>query len=66
MGKKTSSIQSRRFSRRTFLKGVPLGLIGTLAVGFIGRKFVSSAFQKNSGSFSKDSIFYPQDESKNL
>ena len=66
MGKKTSSNHSRRFSRRTFLKGVPLGLIGTLAVGFIGRKFVSSAVQKNSGSFSKDSIFYPQDEYKNV
>ena len=66
MKKKPSSNQSRRFSRRTFLKGVPLGLIGTLAVGFIGRKFVSSAFHKNSGSFSKDSIFYPQDESKNV
>ena len=66
MGKKTSSNDSRRFSRRTFLKGVPLGLIGTLAVGFIGRRFLSSAFQRNSGSFPKDSIFYPQDESKNL
>ena len=66
MGKKTSSNHSRRFSRRTFLKGVPLGLIGTLAVGFIGRRFLSSAFQRNSGSFPKDSIFYPQDESKNL
>ena len=65
MGKKTSSNRSGRFSRRTFLKGVPLGLIGTLAIGFIGRKIVSSAFQRNSSSFTKDSIFYPRDESKN-
>ena len=66
MGKKLSSNRPGGLSRRTFLKGVPLGLIGTLAIGFLGKKVVSSAFPKNSNSFSRDSIFYPRDESKNV
>ena len=66
MGKKLSSNRPGRFSRGTFLKGVPLGLIGALAMGFLGRKVVSSAFRKNPNSFSRDSIFYPRDESRNV
>ena len=64
MGKKLSSNRSREFSRRTFLKGVPLGLLGTLAIGILGRKIISSAFRKNPKSFSPDSLFYPRDESR--
>jgi hypothetical protein len=49
-----------RISRRTFLKGVPVGILGALAIGFFGSKMLASSANRRFPRFKKGSIFTPR------
>lgn len=51
----------REFSRRQFLKGVPLGIAGVVAINAVSGGFISSIFgrRRRLPDFPKDSIFAP-------
>jgi hypothetical protein len=51
-----------KISRRNFLKGVPLGLLGVISIGYMGSRIFSKKSETQSQSFSKSSIFSPRDK----
>ena len=51
-----------KISRRNFLKGVPLGLLGVISIGYMGSRIFSKKSEIQSQSFSKSSIFSPRDK----
>lgn len=53
-----------RFSRRQFLKGLPMGAVAALAVGAVAGRFVASALRRRSGppAFPEGSIFTPAED----
>jgi len=54
-------VKNNKFSRRSFLKGLPLGLLGVSALGLLSGKMISSAANRNAPKFKKGSIFTPRD-----
>ena len=50
----------KTFSRRSFLKGLPLAAIGLISLGAIGGKIVTSASKRQPPVFKKGSIFTPK------
>ena len=56
--------ETKKFSRRSFLKGVPLGVVGAFAISAVMRRFLPSRLISRRGrpSFPKDSIFRPADD----
>ena len=56
--------ETRKFSRRQFLKGVPLGVAGAIAISAVMGRFLPSRIVSRRGrpSFPKDSIFRPADD----
>ena len=55
------SQKKKAFSRRTFLKGIPIGIIGAAAISIVGSKMLSSASHRKPPSPKKGSIFSPRD-----
>ena len=51
-----------KISRRNFLKGVPLGLLGVISIGYMGSRIFSKKSETQGQSFSKSSIFSPRDK----
>ena len=49
----------RLHSRRQFLKGLPLGVAGALAIGVISDRLASLALGRRPPVFPEDSIFTP-------
>ncbi len=50
----------RGFSRRDFLKGVPAGIAGALALGALSNKMLTPLFRRGKrAEFPEDSIFAP-------
>ena len=61
MGEKPNA--KRSYSRRQFLKGVPIGVAGAAAVGLIVGRFLPSSFRRRRPPvFAKGSIFTPAKE----
>ena len=56
--------ETKKLSRRNFLKGVPLGVAGAIAVSAVMGRFLPSRLISRRGrpSFPKDSIFRPADD----
>ena len=54
--------KKRLFSRRDFLKGVPLGIAGAIVLTVLSGKLLGSGIVRRSGPplFSKGSIFNPK------
>jgi hypothetical protein len=50
------------FSRRSFLKGLPLGALGIAALGFMSSKVLASASNRRKPKFKNGSIFTPRDK----
>ena len=52
----------RLFSRRDFLKGVPLGIAGAIVFTVLSSRLLGSVVGRRSGppAYSKDSIFNPK------
>ena len=57
-----SEIKQKGISRRTFLKGVPIGMLGALAIGVFGSRILSSSANRRLPRFKKGSIFTPRDQ----
>ena len=55
-------IRKKGISRRTFLKGVPIGMLGAFAVGVFGSRMLSSSAKRRLPRFKKGSIFTPRDQ----
>ena len=51
---------NKTFSRRSFLKGLPLAAVGLVSFGAIGGKVLSSASKRQPPVFKKGSIFTPK------
>lgn len=49
-------------SRRAFIKGVPMGLFGIIAIGTLGGKILSSVSRRQPPKFKEGSIFSPKEE----
>ena len=61
MGDKPDS--QRRFTRRRFIMGLPVGVLGALAVGFVSGRAVGSFLgRRGHADPPKDSIFTPSKE----
>ena len=56
-----SKFIKKPFSRRSFLKGLPLAAIGLVSFGAIGGKVISSASKRQPPVFKKGSIFTPKE-----
>ncbi len=56
--------ETKKVSRRDFLKGVPLGAAGAFAISAVMGRFLPSRLVSRRGSptFPKDSIFRPADD----
>ena len=56
--------ETKKVSRRSFLKGVPLGIAGAFAISAVMGRFLPSRLISRRGrpSFPKDSIFRPADD----
>jgi hypothetical protein len=53
----------RRFTRRRFIMGLPVGVLGALAVGFVSGRAVGSLLGRRAHADPpKDSIFAPSKE----
>jgi len=50
----------KNLSRRTFLKGLPLGFFALATVGVIGTNLLKSVRRRRSPVFKKGSIFTPR------
>jgi hypothetical protein len=50
----------KTFSRRTFLKGLPIGIIAAAAISILGSRMVTSALNRRPPSSKKGSIFSPK------
>ncbi len=61
MSKENSSSSKRQSTRRQFLKGVPMGIVGAFAITEISRRLLSNTVRKRNGppEFPEDSIFAP-------
>ena len=57
-----SDIKQKKISRRTFLKGVPIGMLGALAIGVFGSRILSLSTNRRLPRFEKGSIFTPRDQ----
>jgi len=55
-----SKFMKKTFSRRSFLKGLPLAAVGLVSFGAIGGKVLSSASKRQPPVFKKGSIFTPK------
>ncbi|MAP36763.1 MAG: hypothetical protein CL698_03835 [Chloroflexi bacterium] len=55
-----NKFMKKTFSRRSFLKGLPLAAIGLVSLGAIGGKVVASASRRQPPVFKKGSIFTPK------
>ena len=53
--------KKKGFSRRTFLKGIPLGILGAAAMSIVGSKMISSASKRKLPASKKGSMFSPRD-----
>lgn len=53
--------QKKGFSRRTFLKGLPIGILGAAAMSLVASKMISSASNRRLPASKKGSIFSPKD-----
>ena len=53
--------QKKGFSRRTFLKGLPIGMLGAAAISLVGSRMISSASKRKLPVTKKGSIFSPRD-----
>lgn len=53
--------KKKGFSRRTFLKGIPLGILGAAAMSIVGSKMISSASNRKLPASKKGSMFSPRD-----
>ncbi len=56
-----ASQRKKSLSRRTFLKGIPLGIIGAAAISIVGSRMMNSALNRRPPSSKKGSIFSPKD-----
>ena len=56
------SKSKKGLTRRTFLKGLPIGLLGALAIGIVGSTLLRSTARKRPPLFREGSIFTPRDE----
>ncbi len=57
-----SEIRQKGISRRTFLKGIPIGMLGAFAIGVFGSRILSSSAKRRLPKFKKGSIFTPRDQ----
>ena len=57
-----SEISKKGISRRTFLKGIPIGMLGAFAIGVFGSRILSSSAKRRLPKFKKGSIFTPRDQ----
>jgi len=55
-----NKFMKKTFSRRSFLKGLPLAAVGLVSFGAIGGKVLSSASKRQPPVFKKGSIFTPK------
>ena len=55
-----SKFMKKTFSRRSFLKGLPLAAVGLVSFGAIGGKVLSSASKRQPPVFKKGPIFTPK------
>ena len=51
---------SKNLSRRSFLKGLPLGILAVASIGVIGSNLMKSVRRRGPPVFKKDSIFTPK------
>ena len=51
-----------KISRRNFLKGVPLGLLGVISIGYMGSRIFSKKSETQGECFIKSSIFSRRDK----
>ncbi|MDE0744577.1 MAG: twin-arginine translocation signal domain-containing protein [SAR202 cluster bacterium] len=56
-----ASQRKKSFSRRTFLKGLPIGIIGAAAISIVGSRMMASALNRRPPLSKKGSIFSPKD-----
>ena len=56
-----TSERKKFFSRRTFLKGLPIGILGAAAISIVGSRMVASALNRRPPLSKKGSIFSPKD-----
>ena len=55
--------QKPSISRRSFLKGLPFGILGAISLGVLSRNLFSKRSRvQGSPDFAKDSIFRPDDK----
>ena len=57
-----SEIRQKGISRRTFLKGIPIVMLGAFAIGVFGSRILSSSAKGRLPKFKKGSIFTPRDQ----
>jgi hypothetical protein len=57
--------EKRGVTRRQFMKAVPIGIAGALAVGVISGRLASSLFRRNKPQLPEDSIFAPSKDRYN-
>ena len=55
-----NKFMKKTFSRRSFLKGLPLAAVGLVSFGAIGGKVLVSASKRQPPVFKKGSIFTPK------
>lgn len=55
------SRDKKTITRRTFLKGIPIGILGAAAISIVGSKLISSASNRKIPISKKGSIFSPRD-----
>ena len=60
------SKSKKGLTRRTFLKGLPIGVLGALAIGIVGGTLLKSTAEKRPPLFKEGSIFTPRDEQSSL
>ena len=51
---------SKNLSRRSFLKGLPLGILAVASIGVIGSNLMKSVRRRRPPVFKKDYIFTPK------
>jgi hypothetical protein len=57
--------EKRGVTRRQFMKAVPIGIVGALAVSVISGRLASSLFRRNKPQLPDDSIFAPSKDKYN-
>ncbi|MFL2756499.1 MAG: twin-arginine translocation signal domain-containing protein [Dehalococcoidia bacterium] len=51
---------SKNLSRRSFLKGLPLGVLAVAGIGMIGSNLIKSVRRRRPPVFKKNSMFTPK------